>query len=158
MRQHLRRQRAIVAGPAHIALDALAERFLRDADLQRAEARLGADLRGDHLIDRRSARAVSGERRARRHTAHRLVVAVAGAGRRGSRVVQAAENVNVVAERGQRRQARRQVEVARRSRLGIQYRSGMPLPLNQKTKRLSIALSATLAAAFEPRRTPCPAS
>ena len=63
------------------------------------------------LIDGRSARAASGERRAG-HTAHRLVVAVAGARYRGRGVVEAAEDVDVVAERRERRQARREVEVA----------------------------------------------
>ena len=45
VRDHLRRQRAFISGPAHVALHALAERFLRDADLQRAEAGVAAELR-----------------------------------------------------------------------------------------------------------------
>ena len=101
VRQHLRRQRAIVAGPAHIALDAFAERFLRHADLQRAESRLGADLGRDHLIDRRSAGAVSGERRAVSHAADRLVVAVAGTRYGCGRVVEAGQDVDVIAEGAQ---------------------------------------------------------
>ena len=51
LRNHLRRQRALVTRPAHVAVDVLAVRFLRHADLQRAEARLGADLRGEKLVD-----------------------------------------------------------------------------------------------------------
>src|SRR5207245_8872339 len=50
MRDHLRRQGAIAAGPAKIALNALAERLLAHADLQRAEARFAA------YLDRKSTR------------------------------------------------------------------------------------------------------
>ena len=122
VRQHLRRQRAVVPGPAHVALDALAERFLRDADLDRAEARIAADSGGDDLVDGRSAGAVAGERGTGGDAAHRLVVAVAGAGGIGRLVVQAAENVDVVAERGQRAEARREVIVG----TGL---AGNPIPL-----------------------------
>ena len=111
VRQHLRRQRTVVAGPTHIPLDALAERFLRDADLNRAEARILADLRGDRLVDRRSAGAVAGERRAGGHAADRLVVSVARTARGSGLVVEAAEHVDIVAERRQRAEARREVEI-----------------------------------------------
>ena len=122
VRQHLRRQRAIVSGPAHVALDALAEGFLRDADLNRAEARIAADFGGDGLVDGCSARAVAGERRTGGDAADRLVVAVAGAGGIGRLVVQAAENVDIVAERRQRTEARREVKVG----TGL---AGNPIPL-----------------------------
>src|SRR6187397_2951528 len=49
---HFRRKSAVITRPAHISLDAFAERFLRDTDLQGAEARLAADPSRDGLIDR----------------------------------------------------------------------------------------------------------
>src|SRR5262249_35030190 len=96
--QHLRRQRTVVPGPAHVALDALAERLLRHADLNRAEARLLADLRRYRLIDRRPARAVPGKWSAAHDAADGLVVAVAGPGGGGRLVIEAAEHVDVAAE------------------------------------------------------------
>src|SRR2546428_534176 len=55
MWNHFGRQRAVAPGPAQVALNALAKRLLAHTDLQGAETRLAADLRGDHLVDRRSA-------------------------------------------------------------------------------------------------------
>ena len=83
VRNHLRGQRTVARGPAHVPLNAFAERFLADTDLQRAEARIVADLLRDNLIDGRSARAASGERFARHQRAHGAVMAV---GRSGCRV------------------------------------------------------------------------
>ena len=145
VRDHLRRQRALVSGPAHVALHALAERFLRDADLQRAEPGVAADLGGDHLVDGRSARAAAGEMRAGHQPAHGVRVAVAHS--LGGGVVHAAQHVEIAAERRERRKARRHRDSAAPSSDGIQYRSGMPFPLNHSTKRLSIALSAVRPAA-----------
>ena len=71
------------------------------------------------LVDGRPAGAVAGERRAGHHAAHRFVVAVAGARYGGRRVIEAGEDVNIVAERRQRRRhgvSRNR----RRSRSGIQ--------------------------------------
>src|ERR1700676_4169594 len=76
--QHLRRQRTVIAGPAQISMDALPVRLLADADLQRVEASLTADLRGDGLVDRRTGAASPAIGRARDQTAHRFVMAVAG--------------------------------------------------------------------------------
>ena len=65
VRDHLGRQWTVARGPAHVPLDAFAERFLADTDLQGAEARIVADLLRDHLIDGRTAGAAAGERFAR---------------------------------------------------------------------------------------------
>src|ERR1700674_2796849 len=51
VRDHLRRESPLVPGPAHVALHALAERLLRDANLQRAESRVTTHLGSDHLVD-----------------------------------------------------------------------------------------------------------
>src|SRR6202030_4121040 len=80
---HLRGQRALVSSPAHVALHALAKGLLRHADLQRAESRIGADLPGDNLVDRRPARPAAGEIRAGHQTAHRVSMAVSLASRGG---------------------------------------------------------------------------
>ena len=60
-------------------------------------------LRGDHLVDRRTAGPAAGERRARHQAAHRAVVLVARPGHAGRRIIEAADHVDVVAERRQRR-------------------------------------------------------
>src|SRR5262249_9229344 len=108
VRDHLGWQRPVVARPAHVPLDALAERLLRYPDLERPKPRLAADLAGNGLVDRRPARAAPGERRPGHQRAHRLVMPVAGAGQRRGGVVEPADHVNVVAERSERPQARRQ--------------------------------------------------
>src|SRR5260370_40699204 len=59
-------------GPAHVALEALAERFPRDTDLNRAEARIAADSGSDGLVDECAARAVAGERGTACGAPHRL--------------------------------------------------------------------------------------
>src|SRR5579872_5364159 len=59
VRDHLRRQGAVAARPAQVALDALTERFLRHAELQRAKSRFAADPRGNQLIDRGAARTMT---------------------------------------------------------------------------------------------------
>src|SRR5262249_12019680 len=99
---HLRRQGTIVAGPAHVPLDALAEGLLRDADLQRAEAGIGADSRSYRLVDGWSARAAPRKRRTRKQAAGRLMMPVAGTRRGRGGIVDSADHVNVAAERGQR--------------------------------------------------------
>ncbi len=106
---HLRRERALEAGPAHIALHTLAKRFLRDADLQRTEARVAAELGRDHLVDRRSCRAASGEAGSGHQAAHRVGVAVTLSV--GRRVVETAQHVNIGPERREGRKARRDAEV-----------------------------------------------
>jgi len=70
--------------------------------VDRAEPRFAPNPGGDRLIDRRSSRPVVGERRAGGDAADRLVVAVARPGRGGRLVIQAAEHVDIVAERRQR--------------------------------------------------------
>ncbi|MCX6613944.1 MAG: hypothetical protein NTW74_24255 [Acidobacteria bacterium] len=82
-RDHLWWQGAIVASPAHVALDAFAKGFLRDANLSRAEAGVAADFAGDGLIDGCSACATAGEGGAAHQCTHRVVMAVAGAGEGG---------------------------------------------------------------------------
>ena len=111
LRNVLLRQRALVARPRHVAVDVLAVRFLRDADLQRAEARLRADLRGENLIDRRPRRAAARVGRAGHQAAQRAEVAVALAVEARRDVVDAAEHVHVIAHAAERREARRQLVV-----------------------------------------------
>src|SRR4029434_3091601 len=72
---HLRRQGALVTGPTHVALDALAEGLLRNADLQRTESRLAFEFRCNGLIYGGACRAASGEGRATHQRAHGFVVA-----------------------------------------------------------------------------------
>src|SRR5207247_1749391 len=102
MRDHLRRQGAIAAGPAQIALNALAERLLAHADLQRAEARFAADLRGDRLIDGAPAGAAAGEGSTRYQRAHRPVMIVARPGHTRRRIIEACDDMDIVAKRRQR--------------------------------------------------------
>src|SRR5215475_5248169 len=104
---HLRRQSALVTGPAHVSLYAFAEGFLRDADLQRPETRFALELRRDCLIYGRTSRSASGERRATHQRAHGFVMPVARAGHGGGGVVQSTDDVNVAPEWGQRRKAGR---------------------------------------------------
>src|SRR3954466_15313788 len=52
MRNLLRRQRPVRTRPAHILLDSAAERLLGDADLQRSESRITANLRCQDLVER----------------------------------------------------------------------------------------------------------
>src|SRR5262249_46368332 len=105
VRDHLRRQGALVTRPTHVSLDAFAEGFLRDADLQRPETRLALELRRDGLIYGRTGRAASGERRATHQRAHGFVMSVARAGRCGGGVIQSTDYMNVAPEGGQRRKA-----------------------------------------------------
>src|SRR4029434_3774397 len=107
---------------------------LRDADLQRAEAGLRADLRGENLVDRRPGGAAARRRRARHDSAersHTRVAAAAAARIRLARhdsaeraevpvalavhprsdVVDAAEHVHVIANAAERRETCRQLEV-----------------------------------------------
>src|SRR5262245_64534260 len=90
--------------PAEIAMDVLAVRLLADADLQRAEPRFAAHRAGDDLIDRRAAGAAAGVRRAGDERAHRFVMRIARRGHARVRGVHAADDVNVVAQRLERRQ------------------------------------------------------
>src|SRR5262249_36417196 len=120
VRDHLRRQRALKSGPAHVALHALAERFLRHTDLEGPEARVPSELGGDHLVERRSAGPAAGEHRARHQAARRVRVAVARAS--GGRVVDAAQHVEIAAERRHGREARRHLVM--RTELGW-----YPIPL-----------------------------
>src|SRR5205814_10356156 len=92
VRNNLGGQRTIAAGPTHVALNALAERLRRDADLQRAEPAVPADVLRDRLVDRRPARPAAGEAFAGNETAHRVVVAVALATHARRRVVDAADD------------------------------------------------------------------
>src|SRR3954454_10689742 len=62
-RNHFGGQRTVALSPTHVPLNAFAERFLRHADLQRAETRFAAQARRDHLIERRSPGAASGKLR-----------------------------------------------------------------------------------------------
>src|SRR5262249_19470441 len=107
VRDHLRRQSALVTRPTHVSLDAFAEGFLRDADLQRPETRLALELRRDGLIYGRTGRAASGERRATHQPAHEFLMSVARAGCCGGGVVQSTDDMTVAPERGQRRKAGR---------------------------------------------------
>ena len=102
---------AVVAGPAHVALNALAKGFLRHADLDRTEARFTADFRRDGLIDRRSSGAVAGEGRTRCDPADRFMVAVAGAAGCRRLIIQTTEHVDIVAERSQRVETRRKAKI-----------------------------------------------
>ncbi len=79
VRQGFRGQGPVAVGPTHVALDRFAKAFLRDADLQRAEAGLPADLRRQHLVKRRPASAASRVDATAQQGAHRRVVAIAGA-------------------------------------------------------------------------------
>ena len=111
LRNHLRRQGAIVTRPAHVAVNVLAVRFLRDADLQRMEARFRAHLRGQNLIDGGAARAASGVGGAGHQAAEGGKVAVALSVEPRGHVVDAADDMNIVPHRLQRRETRRQLEV-----------------------------------------------
>src|SRR4029077_6129440 len=108
VRQHLRGQWTVIAGPAQIAMDALPMRFLADADLQRVKASLTANLRGDDLIDRRSGAASPRIGGARAQPAHRFVMTIAGTRKARSGIVQAPDDVNVLLKRSKRRQAGRE--------------------------------------------------
>src|ERR1700677_4256229 len=103
IRQHLGGQCAIEACPAHIALDALAEGLLRNADLQRAKAGFTAYLCGDGLIDRGATRPAAGEPCTSHQAADGIVMAVAGPGQTCREVIEPADHMNVVAKRSQRR-------------------------------------------------------
>ena len=105
VREHLRRERPLVGGPAHIALDALSEGFLRNADLQGPEARVAADFRGDRLVDRRRSRAPARKGGSRHQRAHGTMMPVSRSRNLSGRVVQAGDHVNVAAQGSQRRQA-----------------------------------------------------
>src|SRR5262249_30821640 len=108
VRQQLRRQRAVGPRPAQIPLDAFAVRFLANADLQRTKAGLAANLRGDGLIDRWPGAASSRVSRTRDEPAHRLMMAVAGTGDARRRIVQPANDMDVLPVRSERRKARSQ--------------------------------------------------
>src|SRR5947207_1573575 len=84
-------------------MDALPMRFLANADLQRAEASLHPDLRGDDLIDGRSAGAPSAVNRTGNQATHRFVMAIAGARDARRRIIQTADHVNVFLKRRERR-------------------------------------------------------
>ena len=112
VRKHLGRESPFVTGPAHIALDALAEGFLGDSHLQRAETRVAADLGSDGLVDGRAAGAAPGEARAGHEAAHGVVMAVAGSRQSRRGIVESAEDVNIVAKLCQGRQAGRQMKIA----------------------------------------------
>src|SRR5262245_914796 len=107
VRDHLRRQGALVTSPAHVSLDAFAEGFLRDANLQRPETRLALEFRRDGLIYGRTSRSASGERRATHQRANGFVMSVARAGHCGGGVIQSTDDVNVAPEGSQRRKAGR---------------------------------------------------
>src|ERR1700738_3405901 len=109
MGDHLRRKGPLVSGPAHVALHAFAKRFLRDANLQRAESRVAAELGCDHLVDRWSARSPSGEPGSSHQPAHGIGMTVALSS--GRRVVQTTDHVNVGPERRERRKAWRDAKV-----------------------------------------------
>src|SRR5256885_15774964 len=64
MRNFLWRERAVEASPTHVLVNGTAERFLRDADLQRPETSLRREFARDHLVHRRSARTAAGVMRA----------------------------------------------------------------------------------------------
>jgi hypothetical protein len=106
----LRRQRSVGPGPAHVLLHRPAERLLRHADLQGPEALPEGEPPGHDLVERRSARPATGEPGAGHERAHRRRMAVEGCVDDG-RIVQAADDVDVVAKAGQGGEARRQVVV-----------------------------------------------
>src|SRR5205085_7536106 len=112
MRDQLRRQRALIARPAHVAMNTLAVRLLTYAYLQRAEPHRAAGLGGhsgrDHLVNRRAARASSGEGRSRKQGAHRAVMVVPRTGFPRGRIVEPAEDVYMISKGTQGRQTRRQ--------------------------------------------------
>src|SRR5262249_55416365 len=110
LRNHLRRQSPIGGSPAHVAMNVFAVRLLGHTDLEGAEAGLGAEVRGEYLADRQTTSAAPGIGQARHERAHRLVMSVAGAGHARRGIVDAADHVDVLAQRAQRRQARRQLE------------------------------------------------
>src|SRR5206468_566933 len=112
---HLRGERAIVSCPAHVALYALSEGFLRDADLQGPETGIAADLRGDRLIDGRSAGAAPGKRLSRHQGAHGAVMPVSGSRNLSGGIIQPGDDMDVVPEWRQRRKAGRQ----RKPRAGL---------------------------------------
>src|SRR5580765_4980549 len=109
MRNHLRRQGPVAAGPAQIALNTFTERFLADTDLERPKTRLPADARGDHLVDGRPAGAAAGKGRARHQGTHRAVMVVARTRHARRRIIETRNNMDIVAERRERREARRQL-------------------------------------------------
>src|SRR5262249_40969422 len=111
VRDHLRRQGPIAARPAHVALDALAERFLTDPDLEGAEAAIVADSLGDRLVNGRAAGSAAREHLARDQAAHRVVMAVAGPRQTRRRIIDPAEDVDVLAQPGQGLQTGSQVVV-----------------------------------------------
>src|SRR5215467_10994885 len=112
MWDQLGRKRALIARPAHVAMNTLAMRLLTYSHLQRAKSHGAAGLDGhfgcDHVVDRRAACASSGEGRPRDQGAHRAVMVVPGTGLPRGRVVEPAEDVDVIPKRSQRRQAWRQ--------------------------------------------------
>ena len=128
----------------------LAVRFLGDADLQRAETRLGADLRGQNLIDRRAGGAAAGVSGAGHDAAQRAEVAVALPVEPRRDVVDAAEHVHVVAHAAERRQTRGQLEVlAGLARNPIALRNAVAVPPDEEP------LVDARDLADSPQRTPC---
>src|SRR5688572_23573662 len=128
------RQRALEARPRHVAVHVLAVRFLRDADLQRAEARLRADLRSEDLIDRWARGAASGIGSARHQPTERAEMAVALAVEARGDVVDAAEHVHVIAHAAERREARRQLEVfARLTRNPVALGNAVAVPPHEES-------------------------
>ena len=99
LRNHLRRQRAIISRPTHVAMHVFAVRFLRDSDLQRMESRLGSHLRRQNLVDRGAAGAASCIGRAGHQSAHGGEVPIALPVESGRDVIDSADDVNVVAHR-----------------------------------------------------------
>src|SRR5581483_2665590 len=131
MRDHFGRERALVAGPAHISLHAFAERLLGNADLQRAEARIASDLRGDNLVDGWAAGAATGEIRSGHQTTHRICVAIALTGRR--RVIGPAQYVDILAPGSDWREAGGHV-VIRAFRLRNPVTLGDTIPVKPQYK------------------------
>src|SRR5260370_8146060 len=87
-------------------MNALAMRLLADADLQRAEAALAANLRSDELIDGGPAAPTPAVDRARDKTAHRFVMTIAGAGNARGRIIESADHVKILLKGSERRTAR----------------------------------------------------
>ena len=111
VRNHFGRERAVGASPTQVAVDVFTVRFLADADLKGAEPRLAAHRARNHLIDRRAAGAAARVRRAGDERAHRFVMRVAGRRDARVRVVDAADDMDVVSNRRERREARCQLVV-----------------------------------------------
>jgi hypothetical protein len=110
----LLRQRALVTGPRHIAVDVLAVRFLRHADLQGTETRLGANLGSQDLIDRGAGGAAASVGRTGHDAAERAEMTVPLTIEPRRDVVDAAQHVHVFPHAADGRQAGGQLVVLAR--------------------------------------------